>query len=142
MHTLTGYFLSIISFFLSPIMCILESHATKIQFRWIFRDIDRTGLGHGAYNCGRSSVSVSSYFSTWDRIFNISICLFVCLFLCPKTLLTCREKTADQILFKLGIYIYGITKSILFIFSGPKNDGGGWGPNGLKSVKNSYFFEF
>ena len=81
------------------------------------------GLGHGACNCGRSSVSVSSYFSYWDRIFNISLCLSVC----PTTLLTSREKTANGILFKLGIYIHGISESILFIFSGPKNDGVGVG---------------
>ena len=49
----------------------------------------------------------------------------------------------DWIFFKFGIYIHEISESILFIFSGPKNDGGGGGgPNGLKSVKNSYFFEF
>ena len=31
--------------------------------------------------CGRSSVSDSSFFIYWDRIFNISVCLFVC---CPE----------------------------------------------------------
>ena len=102
-------------------------------------------------NCGRSSVSDSSYFIYWDRIFNISTCMCVyvseknistCMCMCPKkpkTLLTCREKTADGIVFKLGIYIHYTSELTLFMFSRRKSHRRtrGKGPYPLRSGRSS-----
>ena len=57
-----------------------------------------------------------------------------------KILLTSREKTADGILFKLGIYIHEISESIPLIFLGPKKNGcGGGGQITKKRLKLDIF---
>ena len=55
------------------------------------------------------------------------------MYVCTKILLTSREKTANGILFKLGIYIHEISESIPLIFSGPRKVGVG---GGAKWAKN------
>ena len=40
-------------------------------------------LNFNCFYCGRSSVSDSSYFIYWDRIFNISVCIYLSIYVLP-----------------------------------------------------------